>query len=184
MDDLTGQIRALIRPGRCHEATGAGRRGFAAMLARGFRGPVVWIAPPWREGLAPQGVAAFFDPARLVVVRPDSDRDVWWAMEEALRSGAAPLVVAEVERPADLTQSRRLQLAAEAGPATGICLFTGRPAANAAETRWRITPLPGAGSRQDWTCLKNKRGPTGSWQVMLRPGSPAPSPAESRRRAG
>ena len=96
-------------------------------------------------------------------------------MEEGLRSGACPLVIAETARPADLTQSRRLQLAAEAGPATGLCLFSGSPSTNASESRWRCTPLPGG--HAEWSCLKDKRGRTGSWELRI---APAP-PREPRR---
>ncbi len=159
-----------IRRGRLHEATGAGRAGFAAALAATFAGPLVWIArdtgPQGRETLNPHGLGVFLDPARLIVVRPAEAREVLWCMEQALRSGAAPLVIGETGDPPDLTRSRRLQLAAEAGPATGLCLFTGRPVANASETRWRATPLPGR--RQEWACIKDKRGRTGAWEIRLR----------------
>ena len=75
-------------------------------------GPVLWVmAARERERLCPAGLAAQFDPARLVIARPTGRLGVLQVMEEALRSGALPLVIGELDRATDLTQSRRLQLA-------------------------------------------------------------------------
>jgi len=183
---------ALVCPGRVHEATGAGRHAFAAALAGRVEGPVLWIQEGRvRDGLCPQGLMAFFDPARLVLARPAGALAVLQVAEEALRSGAAPLVVAELAEAPDLTQSRRLQLAAGAGHGRGLCLMPeGRGRANAAETRWRCAPMPGG--RQLWELVKNKRGPLGAWEVAG-PGSgpgagwrgetPAPAPRPLPRHA-
>lgn len=104
--------------GRAHEATGPAAVVFAALIAGRLRGPVLWVRPSWAEGrLNPNGLAAFFDPARLVVAHADRAPDILWTAEEALRSGAAPLVIAEPAEPPALTPLRRLQLAAEAGGA-------------------------------------------------------------------
>ena len=37
--------------------------------------------------------------------------------------------------------------------------------ANAAETRWMCTSLPGSRARQLWELVKNKRGQLGCWEV-------------------
>jgi protein ImuA len=175
---LTGQPDlALIRPGRVHEATGPARRAFAAALAGRLAGPVLWIIERrGREMPCPQGLAPFLDPARLILARPAGARALLEAAEEALRSGAVPLVVTELAEAPDLTQSRRLQLAAGAGGGRGLCLVpeTGlRP--NAAETRWHCAPLPGGPARQRWELVKNKRGRLGVWQVS-RNDAPGPAP--------
>ncbi len=162
---------ALIRPGRMHEATGPGRLAFAMALAGRLTGPVLWVRESrTRDSLCPQGLAAFFDPGRLVLAQPTGARAVLQVMEEALRSGAAPLVVAELIEATDLTASRRLQLAAGAGSGRGLCLLPEagtRP--NAAETRWHCVavpgPMPGGGARQLWELVKNKRGKLGCWEV-------------------
>ncbi|MEM9764056.1 MAG: hypothetical protein AAF968_16370, partial [Pseudomonadota bacterium] len=79
---------------------------------------------------------------RLVLARPTGLVAALQVMEEALRSGAAPLVVTELEAAPDLTQSRRLQLASGTGGGRGLCLVPeNRLATNAAETRWRCRPL-------------------------------------------
>ena len=165
---------ALIRPGRMHEATGPGRLAFAAALAGRLTGPVLWVRESRaRDTICPQGLAAFFDPARLVLARPTGARAVLQVAEEALRSGAAPLVVVELAEATDLTASRRLQLAAGAGAARGLCLvpqIRARP--NAAETRWHCTPIPGpipdGRAHQLWELVKNKRGKLGCWEVAWR----------------
>lgn len=81
-----------------------------------------------------------------------------WAIDLALRSGAAAAVVADAGG-LDMAASRRLQLAAEAGAARGGALSLGllaRPpwevkALSAASTRWaaRLAPSPNAAPR--WT---------------------------------
>ncbi len=162
---------ALIRPGRMHEATGPGRLAFAAALAGRLTGPVLWVQESrTRDTLCPQGLVAFFDPARLVLARPTGARAVLQVAEEALRSGAAPLVVAELAEAADLTASRRLQLAAGTGGGRGLCLLPeARTRPNAAETRWHCAPIPGSipgRGRQLWELVKNKRGRLGTWEIV------------------
>ncbi len=158
--------------GRAHEATGPAARAFAALAAGRLRGPVLWIRPAWRrEALHPEGLRAFFDPARLVEARPDRPADLLWCAEEALRSGAAPLVVAEPEAPPGLTPLRRLQLAAEAGGRTGgdpplLLLLPPEPGtAGAVESRWRCAPLPSQGGAPRWrfSRAEGKAGPPLDW---------------------
>ncbi len=179
---------ALIRPGRMHEATGPGRRAFAAALAGRLSGPVLWVRESrLSDTLCPQGLVAFFDPARLVLARPTGARAVLQVAEEALRSGAAALVVAELMAAADLTASRRLQLASGTGGGRGLCLLPeARTRPNAAETRWHCTPIPGGGARQLWELVKNKRGRLGTWEIAW--GEIAwqtqPAPPRQNRHAG
>ena len=153
---------------RVHEAAGPGRQVFAAALAGRLAGAVLWVQEARRaEGLYPPGLAVFFDPARLILARPAGALAVLQVMEEALRSGAAPLVVGEMAEAPDLTASRRLQLAAGTGGGRGLCLMPeGRLRSNAAETRWLCRPVPGEGdARQHWELVKSKRGRLGDWQV-------------------
>lgn len=86
---------------------------------------VVWVNPPftpYAPALARAGIAL----ENLVIAHCGSHRDQLWTLEQALRNPACPLTMGWPERlrQADV---RRLQLAAEAGGATGI-LF--RPAAS------------------------------------------------------
>lgn len=157
----------LIAPARVHEATGRGRLAFALALAGGLSGPVLWVQDiRTRDALYAPGLAAFLDPARLLLARPSGQLAVLQSVEEALRSGAVPLVIAELAAAPDLTASRRLQLAAGTGGGRGLCLLPGTGLrANAAETRWRCEPVCGKGALQRWETIKDKRGRPGTWQV-------------------
>jgi protein ImuA len=162
----------LIAPARVHEATGRGRLAFALALAGRLEGALLWVQDARsRDGLYAPGIAAFIDPARLVLARPTGTLAILQATEEALRSGAVALVVAELAEAPDLTASRRLQLAAGTGGGRGLCLVPeDRLRTNAAETRWRCEPVPGAEGGQRWEIVKNKRGRLGSWEVRWTPG--------------
>ncbi|MEQ9643028.1 MAG: hypothetical protein RIM84_23610 [Alphaproteobacteria bacterium] len=130
-----------------HEVVGASDgvgTGFAAWLAArraGADGIVLWCGA-WLP--YPPGLRAFgLDPVRLVCVAGRRPEDRLWAMEEGLKSGRPAVVVARLDR-LDLTASRRLQLAAEAGGVTAIALRPpqSRLAPTAAATRWLVAPAP------------------------------------------
>ena len=108
---------------------------------------IVWIAAEHEgERLHAAGVAGLVDPARLVLVAPKREADVLWAVEEALRSGAVALVIADLTTPPNLVAVRRLHLAAEAGAAqgrirpTGLLLTPGDGGAQGVESRWHVAP--------------------------------------------
>ena len=177
---------AALATARVHEAVGPGRLAFAVALAGQMQGPVLWIRDArQREGLYPPGIAAFLDPARLILVHPTGPVAVLQSAEEALRDGAAPLVVAELRTAPDLTASRRLQLAAGTGGGRGLCLIPeGQLCNNAAETRWMCLPMPGLGQgAQHWEAIKNKRGRLLTWRAQQADGgflasaAPATAPA-------
>jgi protein ImuA len=155
-----------LRPKRVHEAEGRGRRAFALFQAARHPGPLVWILPahapetPMLRGL-PQGINE-----RLHLLRPVSETDLLWCIEEALRSIPVALVIAEPSQPLSLTAGRRFQLAAEAGRTAGLMLIQTDAGSNATETRWSCDPMasPQADSTlHQWTLKKNKRGTLGSW---------------------
>lgn len=162
--------------GRVHEATGPSATVFAALVAGRLSGPVLWLRPAWdRAELNPEGLAPLFDPARLVVARCPRPLDILWSAEEALRSGAVALVVAEPAEPPGLTPLRRLQLAAEAGgegaarPPLGLLLPPVRGTAGAVESRWRCDPLPAANGPPRWRFARaeGKAGPPLVWETGL-----------------
>ena len=117
------------------------------MAARATTGTIIWLRPAWLpERLHPEGVLPFIEPGRLLFVTPRRPEDLLWSVEEALRAGTVPLVVAELPEPPGLTPVRRLQLAAETGAAegravpTGLLLIPGEGGAQGAESRWHIAP--------------------------------------------
>lgn len=104
-----------------------------------------------------------------------SDREVLWALEEALKCKALAAVVGEL-REISFTQSRRLQLAVEQSHVTGFLHRYAPRLENtvACVSRWKITSLPsvlddklpGVGApRWNVHLLKARNGKPGSWQV-------------------
>ena len=184
---LPGAQDLTLATGRVHEACGPARARFALWLAAQGLGPVVWIAPSWLpDALAPCGVRAIVDPGRLLLVRPHRPLDVLWSLEETLRSGAVSLAVAELPQLPNLTQVRRLHLAAEtgargrAGPAPmGLLLTEGRGGAAGVETRWHLAPghaAQGASDRLSWR-LERRRArmaPPAAWSVCQDAGQAEP----------
>jgi len=161
-----------LRPGRVHEATGPARRSFALLAARATEGPVLWIQPAWTaERLNPDGFHALAAPGRFLFAWPRRAEDALWTMEEALRSGLVPLVIADLQAPPPLTPVRRLQLAAEAGskaggPPLGLLLVPGDGGAAGVESRWHMTPAHTAEATA-WR-LERRRArldPPGTWLV-------------------
>jgi protein ImuA len=154
---LPGIDRALpgggLARGCLHELCGASERGAAlgfavALLGRlmAAGGHVVWIGlrdELFAPGLAELGLA----PERLIMVRARAQGARLWALEEALRSPGLAAALAEVDR-LSLTESRRLQLAAEAKGVSALLLRPPGAGAtpSAAATRWLIEAAPSTAS--------------------------------------
>lgn len=158
---------------RLHEACGPARLVFALALASVLDGPVVWIRPGWAPGLPnADGVARWFNPGRLLFVNCPRAEDLLWCMEESLRSGAAPLVVADLAVPPALTPVRRLHLAAAASGRQPLGLVMTPEAGGAAgiETRWQVSHAPGwaVDGRAAWMlALTRARAlPPGRWRAV------------------
>ncbi|SFR38341.1 protein ImuA [Yoonia tamlensis] len=161
---------------RTHEACGAAAPAFAAALAGHLCGAngktVFWLRESWAGAqLNPVGFAAYLDPKQLLIAKAARQIDALAAAEEALRSGHIALVVIELSARIGLTEGRRLQLAAQEGGAMGLCLIPEAMGSNAAQTRWRCTPVfdpGGAGADstlQHWEIIKNKSGTLTGWNV-------------------
>ena len=127
--------------------------GIAARRA-GRRGTVLWVVAR-RDLFAPGLAQAGLDPSKLLVAETGRDADVLAVMEEGLRHGALAAVVGEIGR-AGLTETRRLQLAAEEGGTMALL------------TRWRIgsapsasLPMPGVGRARWHVELARQRGGPG-----------------------
>jgi protein ImuA len=138
--------------GRMHELLAGESEasvGFAAaLLSRftGVTGAALWCGRtnhPNAPGLAAFGV----DPNRLIFARTATDIQTLWAMEEGLRCPDLSVVAGAVSS-LDLTEGRRLQLAAERHGVAALVLRRSHRwgeaelASSAAATRWKVTPLP------------------------------------------
>jgi protein ImuA len=123
--------------------------GIAARFSTRTRGRVVWALSKFdlhAPGLAQVGLT----PERLLFAEAGDDAQTLACMEDALRHGAPAAVIGEVTR-ADMTASRRLQLAATDGGTPALLLRRWRRGQecplgelSAATTRWRIGCAPSA----------------------------------------
>ena len=172
-DDLT------MERGRVHEVCGIARRTLIAILAARCPGPIFWIAPSWQAArLNPEGACRLFDPARLTFLDPLRNEDLLWCMEEVLRSGAVPLVVADLPGTPGLTPVRRLHLAAETGGTLtghwplGVILTPGQGGAGGVESRWHIAPDHGVNTRRAWRLdrLRARTAPPRTWAIRPKEG--------------
>lgn len=160
-----------LRSGRVHEAYGPGAAAFGAVLCAQGKGLCLWIREHWQaEVLNPLGLARLLNPDRLMLARTKDQTDSLAVAEEALKDGAVHLVVIEISKPLNLREGRRLQLAAQAGGATGLCLTPQGMGSNAAETRWQCQPvfdpsLSADSTLMRWELMKNKSGTLGAWHV-------------------
>ncbi len=162
--DLCADISGLrLAFGALHEIAGTQERAYwsglgftlalAGVCARLRRGAVVWVREarfaqdygvPHAWGLPLFGVR----PGRVVLVCPETDKDVLWGLEAAVQEARIAAVVGEIPPPAGgrergygLTASRRLHLAAQRS-GVPLLIFRGRKTGqpSAARSRWLIAP--------------------------------------------
>lgn len=184
LQPLAGDL--TLQRGRVHELCGPSRLMLAARIMAKCHGPVIWIRPGWTpERLNAAGLHPLADPARLILIQAQRDEGLLWAAEESLRSGAAPMVIAELLAPPALTPTRRLHLAAETGaeaarrdnatPPLGLILLPGTGGAQGVESRWHMAPAPSRAllwSEEESLTLTRLRArllPPASWSLRIRP---------------
>jgi protein ImuA len=105
-------------------------------------GSLMWVSSTRK--LFPPALKNFgIEPDRVIFVDLKREKDVIWAMDEALKCAAITAVVGEV-RDMDFTASRRLQLAVEQSKVTGFIIRNNesKPGTTACVSRWKITSLP------------------------------------------
>jgi len=138
-------------------------------------GACIWIGVS--RTLFPAALPKFgVEPDQIIFIDLKQEKDVLWAMEEALKCDKLAAVIGEVKN-INLTASRRLQLATEQSKVTGFILRHQPKNLNplACVARWRITSLPskpedgmpGVGfPRWNVELLKIRNGKPGTWQIQ------------------
>jgi protein ImuA len=137
-------------------------------------GTAVWIG---RSPIIFPPALKFFGlaPERVIFVAMQREKDMLWAMEEALKCGGLTAVIGEL-RELSFTTSRRFQLAVEHSNVTGFLVRRDPRKLNttASLTRWKISSLPSASvdelpgvgfPRWQVDLLKVRNGKPGSWQM-------------------
>lgn len=180
----------------------AATSGFVAGILSslmGGSGKALWISA--KRKLFPPALTSFgLSPDRFIFIDLAKEKDVLWAMDEALKCSALSVVVGEMQE-ISFTGSRRLQLAVEKSQVTGFLLRSNFKNINptACVSRWKITSipseqidnLPGIGFpkwRVELTRVRN--GKAGSWDLAWINGRFAPiykfqpDIEELQRRAG
>jgi protein ImuA len=140
---------------------------------------ILWISSS--RILFPPALACFgVIPDNIIFIDLQKEKEVLWAMEEALKCDALAAVVGEVHELA-FTASRRLQLTVEHSRVTGFVLrrSPGKLNTTASVTRWKISPLPGEITgdmpgvgfpRWKVELMKVRNGKPGSWEIGWRNG--------------
>ncbi len=175
----TGAIHEFITD---NKETSAATSGFIAALLTSLtknKGTTLWISPSRK--LFPPALKSFgIQPDHCVFVDIKKEKDILWAMDEALKCDALSAVVAEMSE-LSFTESRRLQLAVEKSRVTGFVLRTNPRKINttACVSRWKIFPthseptdgMPGVGCPQ-WKVelLRIRNGKPGSWELQWNKG--------------
>jgi protein ImuA len=169
-----GALHEIAASSEVHVAAAT---GFTLALTAREHACVCWVSADmtlaesgslYGGGLEPFG----FAPERLLGVTAARQRDLLWAMEEALRCRAIRAVIGEWRHAAiDPVAVRRLSLAAADSGALAFMLRTA-PAVDAstAATRWIVGAAPSAATphgpgapRFAAHLTRNRRGPLGSW---------------------
>lgn len=133
----------------------------------------LWIST--KRTLFPPALNIFgIDPERVIFIDLWKQKEVLWAIEEALKCNAVSAVIGELSE-LSFTESRRLQLAVEQSRVTGFIHRYNPRSENitACVTRWKIKPLasetggmPGVGfPRWNVELLKVRNGKPGTWQI-------------------
>lgn len=159
-------------------ASGGFISGIVSSLMRN-RGVLLWISAS--RNIFPPALQSFgITPDKIIFIDLQKDKEVLWAMEEALKCKGLAAVVGEIKE-LDFTASRRLQLAVETSKSTGFILRKDPKNIHttACVTRWQITPvkselengMPGVGfPRWKVELVKVRNGRPGTWQVEFSTG--------------
>ena len=156
------------------EATVSAAFVSALLSSRGYKEQrIVWIGTS--QKIFPPALKWFgILPHQVLFLYVKKEKDVLWAIQEALKCSSLAAVICELPE-IDLTTSRRFQLAIEEA-GVGCFILRNRPKnlLTTAVSRWHIQPLhsiieddfPGLGHpRWRVNLLKVRNGKIGSWDI-------------------
>ncbi|SEG87651.1 translesion DNA synthesis-associated protein ImuA [Marinobacterium lutimaris] len=115
---LKGQLIELLQSG---EGRGELRLLWPLLRRAEPERPVFWIDPP-HQPCALSFLQADIRPESQQLVRTHSMKERLWAIEQALKSGCAPLVLSWLGEQVTTPALRRLQLAAQTGGGLGLIM--------------------------------------------------------------
>lgn len=115
---LKGQLIELLQAG---EGRGELRLIWPLLRSAAPERPVFWIDPP-HHPYALALLQAGIRPEAQQLVRTHSIKERLWALEQALKSGCAPLVLGWLGGQVSTAALRRLQLAAQSGGGLGLIM--------------------------------------------------------------
>ena len=149
----------------------------------GNTGAGLWISSSRK--IFPPALKSFgLQPERIIFLHLNKEKEILWAIEEALKCSALSVVVGEIKE-IDFTSSRRLQLAVEQSRVTAFIIRSNYRKLNttACVSRWKVThltsipvlygtnenevdELPGIGFPK-WKVelLRMRNGKSGSWAI-------------------
>jgi protein ImuA len=137
-----GAVHEMISEGAEAAASTAGfSSGILANLIKNG-GAAVWIGKS--PIIFPPALKAFgIQPDQIIFIDLKKEKDILWAMEEALKCASLSAVIGEMQE-LSFTHSRRFQLAVEQSKTTGFILRNNPRTLtpNSCIARWKIKPLP------------------------------------------
>lgn len=182
-DINTAFPNAIFPLGAIHEfmVNGAGSKassvGFVSAIVAALmkeNGVVLWISAD--RTIFPPALACFdIEPHRIIFIDLSNQKEVAWAVEEALKLNGLAAVIGEINE-LDFTTSRRLQLAVEKSQVTGFLLNNSKKKnnSNACLCRWHIQAAPGMAIDDlpgvGYPCwkvelVKVRNGRPGAWEI-------------------
>jgi hypothetical protein len=100
---------------------GGGLTAAMKIMAQSFAGGGFWaVVDPDRQFYAPALSGWGIDPCKVILLRPSTREETWWAIEECLRSTGIGATWAWVDERIPVRIHRRWLLAAEAGGGVGL----------------------------------------------------------------
>jgi len=154
-----------------HEIYGPSAVGLTSMIASFTTGKIIWIRSKNQlRQLNPNGIIGLKRNINKYINVFSESKNILWATEQAARSGACNVVIAELPQSPDFVSSRRLQLVAREQGTLVIALPNNDKniPPSAAETRLYATSIPRSineAPRFHIDLFKNKNGTKFSWEM-------------------